>query len=156
MLSDLGQRRHTDPCVFLVSHVASRDLPSCNPATTHEVKADWKLKKPTPTSPSFCHTCKSVRSNTCRLHENVCSPQNLPRTGPKHLCWRNQINSGANLLLSSVPGCRQEHRSITYRKLINTSILLLVRAKNAERCGCQDYLSVSEKTEPSGCQSCVY
>lgn len=98
-----------------------RNLPLCrpNPATVHEARADWKWKnKPESphltTSPSFCHTCKSVRCSLTRrrtTHMPTTQKHVQPSTSfsdsPEKLCRCNQINSGANLLPLSVPGCSQ-------------------------------------------------
>lgn len=100
-----------DLCVLLVSHVASRNLPSCGPnvATARE-----GVKPP----PSFCHTCKPVRSSLTRswtthmhtLQKPVQPSASLSGSkkktkGKTTLCLSNQINSGANLLSLRVSGC---------------------------------------------------
>lgn len=106
-----------------------------------------------PTSPSFCHACKSVRSSltcgggttqcTCQLHKNMCRALSIFLILPSQkLCWCNQITLSVELCLAAASSTIT---SITYRKLINTSTPVLVPAKNEELCGCQDYLSVNQR-----------
>lgn len=156
MLSDW---LNSDPWIFLVSHVvASRNLPSCNPATanTHT--------PPIPHPHSVTHV---NLSGPASWHAEQCRHQ--PHKKKKPTCAALSIFPGLRVkkkkkrksvgvirliqelicrrgvcVCMSLPGCSQRQRSITYRKLINTSILLLVPAKNAELCACQDYLSVNE------------
>lgn len=68
------------------------------------------------------------------------SPRRLPRTGVGVIRLIQELISFFWLH----PGCLQLHRSITYRKLIKTSVLLVPLKNSAELCACQDYSSEKE------------
>lgn len=84
-----------DLCVLLVSHVASRNLPSCGPnvATAREGEA-WS---PHPHSVTHVNLSGPVwhaaEQHTCILYKNLCSPQHLCQAPKKktkekqHCVW---------------------------------------------------------------------